>query len=128
MSALLLLLNFIVPFVMILVGDILKKHPAADMKSNNGYNTPTSRKSQEHWDYAQRIAPGNFIPFGKALGIIEIVLSVGMFLLHIPLEVAISVGSCVGFGFLLLVFFKTEYAGVGIGSENHLCGLLCGDF
>ena len=71
MSALLLLLNFIVPFVMILVGDILKKHPAADMKSNNGYNTPTSRKSQEHWDYAQRIAPGNFISFGKALGIIE---------------------------------------------------------
>ena len=37
---------------MILVGWILKKHPVMDMKSHNGYNTPASRKSQEHWDYA----------------------------------------------------------------------------
>lgn len=44
----LLFLNLIVPFVMILVGDILKKHPVSDMSKHNGYNTPTSRKSQEH--------------------------------------------------------------------------------
>ena len=37
---------------MILVGYTFKKHPVLDMKSQNGYNTPTSRKSQEHWDYA----------------------------------------------------------------------------
>ena len=48
----LLCLNFIIPFVMILVGYILKKHPVSTMKSNNGYNTPTSRKSKKHWDYA----------------------------------------------------------------------------
>ena len=48
----LLLLNFIVPFVMILVGYLIKKHPEWDMESQNGYNTPTSRKSQAHWDYA----------------------------------------------------------------------------
>ncbi len=104
----LLLLNLIIPFVMILVGGMFKKYPVTDMKSNNGYNTPTSRKSQEHWDYAQRIAPGNFIFFGKALGIIEIMLSVGMFLLHIPIDAALIVGACVGFGFLLLGFCKTD--------------------
>lgn len=36
----LLLLNFIVPFVMILVGYLIKKHPEWDMESHNGYNTP----------------------------------------------------------------------------------------
>lgn len=34
----LLVLNLIIPFVMIIVGDILKKHPVENMKSNNGYN------------------------------------------------------------------------------------------
>ena len=34
----LLLLNFIVPFVMILVGYLIKKHPEWDMESQNGYN------------------------------------------------------------------------------------------
>ena len=61
----LLLLNLIIPFVMILVGDILKRHPVTDIKSGNGYNTPTSRKSQEHWNYAQSIAPNNFISLGR---------------------------------------------------------------
>ena len=78
----LLFLNLIVPYVMILTGSILKKHPVSDMKSQNGYNTPTSRKSQAHWDYAQSIAPDIFISLGKILGIIEIILSVMMFLFH----------------------------------------------
>ena len=66
----LLILNFVIPFVMIFVGYILKKHPVKDMNSGNGYNTPSSRKSQEHWDYAQSIAPNIFwywqnIRFGR---------------------------------------------------------------
>ncbi len=47
-----LLQNFIVPLVMILVGNMLRKHPVSDMRSHNGYNTPVSRRSQAHWDYA----------------------------------------------------------------------------
>ena len=35
------------------------------MDRSNGYNTPTSRKSQEHWDYAQKIAPDIYISLGK---------------------------------------------------------------
>ena len=68
----LIALNFIIPFVMVFVGYILKKHPVKDMTSGNGYNTPTSRKSQEHWDYAQSIAPNIFIGIGKTLGLVEI--------------------------------------------------------
>ncbi len=104
----LLLLNFIVPFVMILVGCMLKKHPATTMESDNGYNTPTSRKSEKHWDYAQRIAPGNFIYLGKIAVIIEIILSLVMFFMHIKIETVIIIGMCVGFGFLFLGFYKTD--------------------
>lgn len=68
----LIALNFIIPFVMVFVGYILKKHPVKDMTSGNGYNTPTSRKSQEHWDYAQSIAPNIFIGIGKTLGMVII--------------------------------------------------------
>ena len=104
----LLLLNLIIPFVMVLVGSILKKYPASDMESQNGYNTPTSRKSQAHWDYAQHIAPNIYISFGKILGIIETVLSVIMFLFHTSTQVALTVGACIGFGFLFLGFYKTD--------------------
>lgn len=52
-----LLINLVIPFVMILVGLILRKYPVSDMNRHNGYNTPTARKSKEHWDYAQKIAP-----------------------------------------------------------------------
>ena len=53
----LLILNFIIPFVMSLLGYLLKKYPVTDRNSGCGYNTPASRSSQEHWDYAQEIAP-----------------------------------------------------------------------
>lgn len=102
------ILNLIMPFVMILVGSILRKHPVTDMKSNNGYNTPTSRKSQEHWDYAQSIAPDDYISLGEMLGVIEISLCVVMFLLHISVDITLIAGSCVGFGFLFLGFYKTD--------------------
>ena len=104
----LLLLNLIIPFVMILVVWILKKHPVMDMKSHNGYNTPASRKSQEHWDYAQNIAPYNYIFLGKILGVIEMILSVVFLRLHISVGVALIVGICVGVGFLLFGFYKTD--------------------
>lgn len=104
----LLLLNLIVPFVMILVGDILKKHPVSDMSKHNGYNTPTSRKSQEHWEYAQSIAPKVFIFTGKILGGVEVALSVVMFLLHVSIHIALIVGGCVGFCFMFYGFYKTD--------------------
>ena len=74
-----LILTLIIPFVMFLVGNMLKRHPISDMRSQNGYNTPLSRKSQAHWDYAQNIAPDIFILFGVRLFLIEgiwIVISV----------------------------------------------------
>jgi len=50
---------------MLLVAFQLRKRPVSDMQSHNGYNTPTSRKSKVHWDYAQKIAPDIFQHFGK---------------------------------------------------------------
>ena len=103
-----LLLNFICPFVMILVGDILKKHPVSDMCKQNGYNTPTSRKSQAHWDYAQQIAPDIFIRFGKYLGIAEVVVSIILFLMQISLERSLIIGEGIGFICLFYTFYYTD--------------------
>ncbi len=104
----LLVLNFVIPFVMIFVGYILKKHPVKDMTSGNGYNTPTSQKSQEHWDYAQSIAPNIFIGTGKTLGLVEIVLCIFLLLLNISAQFIVFTGVVVGIIFLILGFYKTE--------------------
>ena len=103
----LLLLNLIMPFVMILVGYILKRHPATDIKSGNGYSTPTSRKSQEHWNYAQSIAPNNFISLGKILGVVEIIVSIGMFFLQISVNISLMVGICIGIVLILSILVDT---------------------
>lgn len=104
----LLLLNLICPFVMILVGLILKKRPAANMRRQNGYNTPTSRKSQAHWDYAQKIAPGIFIVFGGYSFAAEIIVSAVLFLLRVLLPVSLIIGTIMGFGFLFCAFHYTD--------------------
>lgn len=101
---LLLVLNFIIPFVMLLVGGILRKNPVWDMKSHNGYNTPSSRKSQKHWDYAQSIAPQIFIEKGKILLAIEMVGVIVCILFQIPVAVANILGLIIGFGFLFYTF------------------------
>ena len=104
----LFLLNLIVPFVMVLVGVILKKHPVTDMSRQNGYNTPTSRKSQAHWDYAQKIAPDIYISLGKCLFIVEIIISIILLILRVSVEKSLIIGSCIGFAFLFYGFYHTD--------------------
>lgn len=104
----LLLLNFIVPFVLFLVAAILKKKPATDMSMSKGYNTPISRKSQAHWDYAQSIAPDIFMSLAKILTIVETVVSIAAFLLQLSVMNGVMIGSVVGFGFMIYGFYKTD--------------------
>ncbi len=103
-----LVLNLIVPFVMLLVGYSFKKHPSTDMNSGNGYNTPTSRRSQEHWDYAQNIAPDIFIELGKISGAVEIALNILFLILKLNIYLCVDIGIVVGIAFLVLAFCKTE--------------------
>lgn len=104
----LLILNFILPIVMILTGLILKNHPVSDMNSGSGYNTPVSRKSQEHWNYAQHIAPDIYISLGKILFVIEIFLNLALYLFHVSSQITLTVGIGLGLGFLFLGFYKTD--------------------
>ncbi|HCO30050.1 MAG TPA: hypothetical protein DIT54_11870 [Lachnospiraceae bacterium] len=104
----LFVLNFIIPFVMICLGFFLRKYPVSDMSSQNGYNTPTSRKSQAHWDYAQKIAPDIFLSLGKILLIIEIIVNIILLLVQASVDNSIIVGACVGMVFLFLAFYQTE--------------------
>ena len=104
----LLILNLILPFVMILVGYILKKRPAANMNAGYGYNTPTAQKSQEHWNYAQSIAPDIFMGLGKISVIAEFVLGIFWFGLNIPIHSATFIGIGILFVILFLVFYKKD--------------------
>lgn len=104
----LLILNLICPLVMLLVAYMLKKNPVKDMNSNNGYNTPISRKSIAHFEYGQIIAPDIFINIGKISFIIEILISVVMFILKIDIAVCISIGNVIGFVILGLAFVVTD--------------------
>lgn len=103
-----LVLNFIVPFVMVLTGAALRKHPVTDMSSQNGYNTPVSRKSQAHWDYAQKIAPKQFILLGKYLFAAEAVLNIALLLLRVSVNVALMAGSGIGIVVLIAGFIYTD--------------------
>ena len=72
------------------------------------YKRQTSRKSQEHWDYAQSIAPNIFIGIGKTLGLVEIVLCISLLLLNISTQTTVFAGVVVGIIFLIFGFYKTE--------------------
>jgi len=102
------LLNLIIPFVMLLVSYILEKKPVTNMNSNNGYCTPTAKKSKEHWQYAQSIAPAIYMSLGKTLLIIELIISVALLLLKMNPELILIIGMCIGFGFLFLAFYTTD--------------------
>lgn len=104
----LLLLNAIVPFVAVLVGFLLKKCPAADRESQNGYNTPVSRKSQRHWDYAQKIAPVIFVAMGKWLFVVEAIISVIFLVLGVSAVISVITGTGIGFAALIGTFFYTD--------------------
>lgn len=103
-----LLLNFIVPFVMVLCGSIIKKHPNYNMHKQNGYSSHASRKSQMHWDYAQSIAPGIFITLGKYLFITEALLNIIFIILRVSVNISISIGEAAGFLFLIFGFYYTD--------------------
>ncbi len=111
----LLLLNFIVPFVMVLLGVIQRKFPADNMGAHkrvrynqNGYSTPVSTRSQAHWDYAQKIAPVLFIRLGTYLFAAEAVLSLGLFLLRVSMYWILALGSGIGFAGLIGAFLYTD--------------------
>lgn len=108
----LLVLTLIVPLVMVLVGALLKRNPAAYPTSghgSSGYNTPRSRRSRSSWEYAQAIAPDIFLRWGKlAFDVAAVCIALGLALSwwYIPL----AVGYLAGFGFLTAAFVETERA------------------
>ena len=113
----LLILNFIIPFVMLLVGGILKNHPqpypgpsgSAKWKlGSSGYNTPGARKSKARWDYAQQIAPNLFIKRGKHAALAAVLFAVvGLFTDYL---VGLIPAYAAGFVLMIWAFIETEKA------------------
>lgn len=91
-----------------MLGNMMRKHPVADMESHNGYNTRVSRRSQAHWDYAQKIAPGIFIRLGQYLLAVEAVLNVVLLLLHVSVNWALGIGGGIGIAVLIGGFCCTD--------------------
>lgn len=104
----LLMLNFICPFVMVLVGWLLKKHPASDMDKSSGYNTPAARRSRERWDYAQKTAPDIFISLGKYAFLAEIIANLIFLIMRCDPLLSVAVGECIGIIFVIAGFFYTD--------------------
>lgn len=103
-----LILNFITPFVLICVGAMLKRHPQHDMSRQNGYNTPTARKSQAHWDYAQKIAPDIYISFGKWMLPVKASLCLLALVLSVSASQALVIGSGIDIAVLVYSFIYTD--------------------
>ncbi|MBQ7933331.1 MAG: hypothetical protein IJ327_00885 [Lachnospiraceae bacterium] len=104
----LLVLNLIFPLVMILVAHILKKSPVWDMGSHQGYNTPSSRLSQTHWNYAQTKAPEYFLSMGKCCLLAEVLWSLISLLPIVDLYISLWIGGALGLAALVVAFCKTE--------------------
>lgn len=105
----LLIVNFIIPFVMLLVGTLLKiMKPNPKIGFNNGYSTPSSRKSQERWDYAQVIAPPIFIKMGNILLWVMVLLNAVFLFSNYNNQVSVSICITIGFLFVIMSFYKVE--------------------
>lgn len=93
---------------MILVGYLLKKYPVTDMSRHQGYNTPSSRKSQEHWDYAQSIAPDIFLKYGKISFVFILLSTFLLLILNLDINISVYLGMAMGFVFVIVSFIKVE--------------------
>jgi hypothetical protein len=74
----------------------------------HGYNTPSSRKSKEHWDYAQSIAPDIFIKYGAISFIFILIFIILFLLLSLSMEVLVYLGMVIGFIFLIISIIIVE--------------------
>lgn len=102
------ILCFIYPFVLVLVGSLFKKRPYLQIGSN-GYSTPSSRKSQETWDYAQKIAPDIFIKCGKILFAISTVIMIySLIYKTITIDNCITISSIIGTVGMTVSFLVVE--------------------
>lgn len=115
----LLVLNFIIPGVMLLCSLMLKKmktpYPGPPRYRQrkwkvdfSGYNTPQSRKSQAHWDYAQQIAPEAFFYYGKWLAILAVVLSSIGLLSPGSVDASVTISLVFGFTYMFRAFYAVE--------------------
>lgn len=100
---LILLLSGLIFFI---VGIIFQKYPPKKMNWIYGYRTPSSMKSQERWDFAQRYSANEL----KRGGVFMLLISfIGLFI-----NVDEAVGVVIGLGILILIsiylIIKTETA------------------
>ena len=101
------IVNQIIPWVLVLVGYLLKRKPVETI-SSNGYSTRTSRSSQENWDYGQKIAPGIFISTGLTLAVVELLVTVVFTLLKRPFYISIITGMVIGYSVMFLTFYRID--------------------
>lgn len=113
---LLLLLNFVTPAVMLIVAVFLRwREPpypgpwgSKGWKcGSSGYNTPSSRRSQAHWDYAQTAAANRFLRNGcNALWMCAVCTLLG--LIFLPWWTALTIGCTLGIAMMIEAFVQTE--------------------
>jgi hypothetical protein len=94
-------------FIILAMGLLARKFPS-QYGTNTGINTPRSRKSREHWEYAQRYGPRYFIRYGIVALIANILIT--MFAIWVPrLQLPASILEIlICFSCVILAFIKVE--------------------
>ena len=99
--------SFLTPILIIFLGYYIKYKPSHKI-GTNGYDTKTSRKSQETWDYAQKIAPIYCLRLGYTFLLINL-LSYVILSVRLDSLVILIAGAILGFLCMFLVFYVVDF-------------------
>lgn len=92
--------------ILFIVGLILMKYPPKKINSIYGYKTPSSMKSQERWDFAQKYASRELMNMGFFLSVTSLIGK----LIQLDEQSTVWVGLAMTIFTVVLVIVKVEKA------------------
>ncbi len=108
-----IIINFIFPCVMILLGVIMRikraEYPGRKRQIvRSGYRSNRALISKEHWDFAQIIAPVFLLRYGIIAFIFELICTGIIIFLKIESEAVSFIIAFIPFIFMIMAFYKIE--------------------
>lgn len=103
-----LVVAFICPIVLTIVGLYLKKHINTD-RGKSGYITKKSMESEETWIYAQIISPRIYLNMAVANSVIVLCVILVMLIGNYNYNMIIEICNCIGFIFIFIPFWVIDH-------------------
>ena len=109
--ALMLAASCFVPLIMLIFGIVLTVKPPKSVNGIYGYRTARSQKSQEAWDYAQRLTGKWWTWTGAALLLVTITaITISYFLFYEQFENVSATATTLNVALLILTIIPVEYS------------------